>query len=87
MKPTNGETSLIAMQMQLQREIEDKERKRIKGKEKKEIIGARGEECEKWTRDVLNESFMEEIATTWEVCGFIQSFLSNIFVWIFAQND
>ena len=67
MKPTNGESSLIAMQMHLQEELEEKERKRMKEKEKKEFNDALEDECEKWTEEFLNDEVMNQISSTWEV--------------------
>ena len=67
-KHSNGETSLIAMQVRLQDDLEEKEKKRQKEREKKEISIALEEELEKWTEDMLNPSFMSEVTTTWEVC-------------------
>ena len=66
-KHKNGETSLIAMQIHLQEELEGKERKRLKHKEKKELNSALEEECEKWTKETLNESMMAEVKCCWEV--------------------
>ena len=57
--------------MHLQEELEGKERKRLKHKEKKEISVALEEECEKWTKEILNDDAFAEISTSWEVRSFL----------------
>ena len=58
---------MIAMQMNLQKELEGKEKKRLKEKEKKEMHSALEEECEKWTKEVLNGDYLAEMKCSWEV--------------------
>ena len=58
---------MIAMQMNLQKELEGKEKKRLKEKEKKEINSALEEECERWTKEVLNSDYLAEMKCSWEV--------------------
>ena len=58
---------MIAMQMNLQKELEGKEKKRLKDKEKKEMHSALEEECEKWTKEILHSEYLKEVKFSWEV--------------------
>ena len=62
------------MQMSLQKELEGKEKKRLKEKEKKEMHSALEEECERWTKEVLDGSCLAEVKYSWEVWRYIVGF-------------
>eukprot|EP00794_Sanderia_malayensis_P016659 gene16659-18349_t len=66
-KPSNGESSLIALQMQMQDSLHEKEKKRQKEKVKKELNEALEAELDTWWQTMSKSDKMAELSTTWEV--------------------